>query len=149
MTQSVTLSLPEGLFDDVQRIAEASNQPLEEVLLTALRASLPDISDLPEAVVEDLLLLEKLSDTALKQVMLETVDAGDQSDLATFLEKNQEGTLTESEQERLRMLQREADKVMFRKARAVVLLLFGVSACLRWQNYKSRRPRLRDENLYS
>ena len=124
MTQSVTLNLPEGLFDDVQRIAKASNQPLEEVLLMALRVSLPDISDLPEAVVKDLLLLEKLSDAALKQVMLETVDANTQKDLSTLLEKNREGTLTESEQERLNALQREADKVMFRKARVAVLLRF-------------------------
>ena len=124
MTQSVTLNLPEGLFDDVQRIAKASNQPLEEVLLMALRVSLPDISDLPEAVVKDLLLLEKLSDAALKQVMLETVDANTQKDLSTLLEKNREGTLTESEQERLSALQREADKVMFRKARVAVLLRF-------------------------
>jgi hypothetical protein len=56
--------------------------------------------------------------------MLSTVPAAQQRELERLLCKNQAGTLTEREQQRLDKLQREADRVMLRKARATVLLRF-------------------------
>lgn len=47
-----------------------------------------------------------------------------QRELERLLCKNQAGTLTEREQQRLDKLQRKADRVMLRKVRAAVLLRF-------------------------
>src|SRR5262249_41490330 len=54
MSQTVTLNLPDNFFQPVRRTAEAMNQTIEEILLTALQASLPSLDGLPEEIVENL-----------------------------------------------------------------------------------------------
>jgi hypothetical protein len=56
--------------------------------------------------------------------MLGKVPAAQQRELDRLLRKNQAGALTEQERRKLDQLQREADHVMLRKARAAVLLRF-------------------------
>jgi hypothetical protein len=124
MSQTVTLTLPDNFFQPIQRAARATNQPVEELLLTALQASLPSLEGLPPEAERNLVELELLDDQALWRVMLETVPAEDQDQLDELLSRNQNGALTEKEREQLTALQRRADLVMLRKARAAVLLRF-------------------------
>jgi hypothetical protein len=124
MTQTVTLELPETIYLPVQRMAEATRQPVSSVLLRALRASLPPLEGLSSSLTAELVNLEKLDDDALWQIMLSRVSADKQSKLSRFLQKNKQGNLTESERIELAALQSEADRVMLRKARAAVLLRF-------------------------
>jgi hypothetical protein len=124
MSQTITLTLPDNFFQPIQRAAWATNQPVEELLLTALQASLPSLEGLPPEAERNLVELELLDDQALWRVMLETVPAEDQDMLNELLSRNQNGALTEKEREQLTALQRRADLVMLRKARAAVLLRF-------------------------
>ncbi|MGH9835256.1 MAG: hypothetical protein ACREBD_08785 [Blastocatellia bacterium] len=124
MSQTVTLTLPDKFFQPIQRAARATNQPVEELLLTALQASLPSLEGLPPEAERNLVELELLDDQALWRVMLETVPAEDQDLLNELLSRNRNGALTEKEREKLTALQRRADLVMLRKARAAVLLRF-------------------------
>lgn len=124
MTHLVTLNLPDRIYDPFQRIAEATQQPVETLLLNALRASLPPLDDLPADLANELIKLETLSDEALWKVMIETVPTGQQEVLGQLLRQNQARVLTEAEQQELEKLQRAADLVMLRKARAAVLLRF-------------------------
>lgn len=124
MSQTITLTVPDRLFLPLQRVAEATNQPVESLLLTAIQSSLPPLDGLPDATLHRLTELEKLDDDALWRVMLETVSTEDQEKISSLLTKNQSGTLSAAEQERLAALQKEADMVMLRKARAAVLLRF-------------------------
>lgn len=124
MSQNVTLTLPDSVFQPIQRTAQATNQPIEELLLHALQASLPPLEGLPENVIENLTALETLDDQSLWRVMGETVSAVLQRGLSELLERQQSASLTGAERERLTMLQQQADLVMLRKARAAVLLRF-------------------------
>jgi hypothetical protein len=124
MSQTVTLTLPDSFFQPIQRTAQATNQPIEELLLHALQASLPLLEGLPDDVIENLTALETLDDQSLWRVMGETVPAALQRELSKLLERQQSTSLTVSERERLTMLQQKADLVMLRKARAAVLLRF-------------------------
>ena len=124
MSQIVTLTLPDSVFQPIQRTARATNQRIEELLLHALQASLPPLEGLPDDVVENLTALETLNDQSLWQVMGETVPAALQRELSELLERQQSASLTGAERERLTMLQQQADLVMLRKARAAVLLRF-------------------------
>jgi len=124
MSQNVTLTLPDSVFQPIQRRARATNQRIEELLLHALQASLPPLEGLPDDVVENLTALETLNDQSLWQVMGETVPAALQRELSELLEQQQAASLTGAERERLTMLQQQADLVMLRKARAAVLLRF-------------------------
>jgi len=124
MSETITLTMPDSIFQPLQRAAQATNQPVEEMLLTALQASLPSLEGLPPEAEQNLTELESLDDRALWQVMLETAPVDKQRRLEKLLSLNQEGALSEAECEQLAELQRQADLVMLRKARAAVLLRF-------------------------
>lgn len=124
MTQTVTLELPETIYLPVQRMAEATRRPVTEVLVDALKASLPPLEGLSLALVAELANLEELSDEALWQVMLSQVPTERQRKLGRLLQKNKNRKLVEHERVELAALQSEADGVMLRKARAAVLLRF-------------------------
>ena len=124
MQQTITLTLPDNVLQPVQRVAQATKQSVEELLVTALQAALPPLEGLPPDVIQHLVALEYLDDQALWQVMLETVPLDQQNQLHDLLLHNQAGVLTDLESERLALLQQQADLVMLRKARAAVLLRF-------------------------
>jgi hypothetical protein len=124
MTQTVTLELPEAIFLPAQRMAKAIQRPVADLLIRALRASLPSLDELPPVLIADLVDLEKLNDKALWQVMLSQVPSGQQRKLNRLLAKNKNDGLTDAERIEMEALQNEADRVMLRKARAAVLLKF-------------------------
>jgi hypothetical protein len=122
--QTITLTLPDNIWQPAQRVAQATRQSVEELLVTALQAALPTLEGLPPDVVQHLVALESLDDQTLWQVMLETVPLNSQHQLHALLLRNQAGMLTDAEREQLAILQQQADLVMLRKARAAVLLRF-------------------------
>jgi hypothetical protein len=124
MPQTITLTLPDNVLQPVQRVAQATKQSVEELLVTALQAALPALEGLPPDVMQHLVALESLDDQALWRVMLETVPRDQQNRLHDLLLRNQADMLTASEHEQLAALQQQADLVMLRKARAAVLLRF-------------------------
>jgi len=124
MPQTITLTLPDHVLQPVQRLAQATKQSVEELLVTALQAALPTLEGLPSDVMQHLVALESLDDQALWQVMLETVPRDQQHQLHDLLSRNQAGVLTASEHAQLVALQQQADLVMLRKARAAVLMRF-------------------------
>jgi hypothetical protein len=124
MPETIILTIPDQVFQPIQRVAQATQQPVEALLLRALQASLPPLEGLPAEVIENLATLETLDDTALWQVMRERVPPEEQQQLQGLLERNHSGSLTEAERGRLTLLQQRADLVMLRKARPSVLLRF-------------------------
>jgi hypothetical protein len=124
MPQTITLTLPDNILQPAQRVAQATKQSVEELLVTALQAALPTLEGLPPDVVQHLVALESLDDQTLWRVMLETVPRDQQYQLHDLLLRNQAGMLTDTEREQLAILQQQADLVMLRKARAAVLLRF-------------------------
>ena len=124
MPQTITLTLPDHILQPAQRVAHATEQSVEELLVTALQAGLPTLEGLPPDVVQHLVALESLDDQALWRVMLETVPLDQQHQLHDLLLRNQAGMLTDAEREQLAIVQQQADLVMLRKARAAVLLRF-------------------------
>jgi hypothetical protein len=124
MPQTITLTLPDNVLQPVQRVAQATQQSVEELLVTALQAALPTLEGLPPDLIQHLVALESLDDQALWRVMLETVPLDQQDRLHDLLIRNQARVLTASEHEQLAVLQQQADLVMLRKARAAVLLRF-------------------------
>jgi hypothetical protein len=124
MPRTITLTLPDDVLQPVQRVAQATKQSVEELLVIALQATLPTLEGLPPDIMPHLIALESLDDQALWRVMLETVPLDQQHQLHDLLIRNQAGTLTDVEREQLAILQQQADLVMLRKARAAVLLRF-------------------------
>src|SRR5438309_11555324 len=108
MPQTITLTLPDNILQPAQRVAQATKQSVEELLVTALQAALPTLEGLPPDVMQHLVALESFDDHALGRVMLETVPLDQQHRLHDLLLRNQAGVLTALEQAQLAVLQRQA-----------------------------------------
>lgn len=132
-TETVTLQIPEIIYQRLVNTAHATQRPLEEVMLHALQVgSPPPWDDVPEEFQAELAALDKLDDNTLWQIFYTHKTAADMEEYNILLEKNSSGTLTEIERLNLISLRHEADLFMLRKAQAAVLL--------RWRGYSLPNP---------
>ncbi|MBM3234747.1 hypothetical protein FJZ31_00435 [Candidatus Poribacteria bacterium] len=123
MAQSVTLQLPEVIYERVRRAAEATKRPVEEVLVKTIEAMMPPtVDDLPLSYREEFLSMESLSDYELLKVAESIMPPTQQRRYSFLLRKNQKGTLTEKEREQLAQLGAEARKLTLRKSHAYAIL---------------------------
>lgn len=133
MVETVTLQIPEILYQRLVNTARATQRPLEEVILHALQVgSPPEWDDVPEEFQADLAALDRLDDDTLWQIVQSRKTASDMDRYNILLEGNQSNTLTEAERLELMALRHEADCFMLRKAQAAVLL--------RWRGHRVPTP---------
>ena len=126
--QTVTVQMPQTLYQRLERLAKLTRRPLEKLVVQTLEAGAPPLpDDLPEATRGMLMALENLDDAALWQVARSVVDPEQWEQHCSLLEKNQQGALTDAERTHLTYLRQEADALMLRKAYAWVLL--------KWRGY--------------
>ena len=127
-TETITLQIPEIIYQRLVNTAHATQRPLEEVILHSLQVGSPPVwDDVPEEFQAEIAALDKLDDHTLWQIFHTHKTAADMEEYNTLLEKNSSGTLTESERLNLISLRYQADLFMLRKAQAAVLL--------RWRGY--------------
>ncbi|MEW5859106.1 MAG: hypothetical protein AB1861_17255 [Cyanobacteriota bacterium] len=125
----VTLQIPEILYQRLVNTANATQRPVEEVMLHALQiGSPPEWDDVPEEFQADLAALDKLNDNTLWQIVNSRKTAVEMERYNTLLEGNSSGRLTEAERLELMTLRHEADLFMLKKAQAAVLL--------RWRGHR-------------
>jgi hypothetical protein len=123
MAQTVTLKLPEEIYECLKRAAEALQQPIETVLVQVVQAGLPpSVDDVPPEYREEFQAMARLSDQELWDVAQSTLPKAKQLQLSRLLRKNEAGTLSEKEHRKLEALHREADLITLRKAHAYALL---------------------------
>jgi RNase adaptor protein for sRNA GlmZ degradation len=94
-----------------------------------LNANIPALPDnLPAAMRETLVTLEKLDDNTLWDVAGSMISQTHQEQYSFLLEKQRQSTLTTAEQTQLEKLYNDANEQMLRKAYANVLL--------KWRGYQ-------------
>lgn len=132
-TESVTLQIPETLYQRLLNTACATQRPLEEIILHALQVgSPPQWDDVPEEFQADLAALDKLDENTLWQIANSRQTATEMERYNTLLDRNSNGMLTEAERLELIALRQSADLFMLRKAQAAVLL--------RWRGHRVPTP---------
>ncbi len=123
MAASITLQLPDRLYQRLVNTAQATHRPLEAVILHALEVgSPPDWDDVPEAFQADLAALDRLDDATLWTIAIDRKSVTQMTRYDELLDRNQEGTLTDAERLELSALRTEADRFMLCKAQAAALL---------------------------
>jgi len=122
-TVTLTLELPEEIYEHLKRAAEDLGQPLETVLMQAVQAGLPpSVEDLPPEDREEFAAMARLSDEELREIARSSLPASKQRQLSRLLHKEQESNLTEEERRKLEALHQEVDRITLRKAHAYALL---------------------------
>ena len=122
-TRTVTLTLPEVIYERASETAQVVDRSLEQVLTQSIALSLPALeTDLPPAIRSELASLPLLSDDELWAIARSTMDEDQQTRLQDLAEAKKGRPLTPAEQSVLAQLMDEAEWVMLRKAEAYRLL---------------------------
>lgn len=118
--QTITLQVPEHIYERAQQVAETTDQPLEAVFLHELEnAFLPP---LPEDEEAELSALNYLSDEALWTIAREQMPSPRQERMQGLMDGNTKGTLSEAEYQELEHLVEQGQRLMLRKGKAAALL---------------------------
>ena len=120
--QTVTLNLPDNIYQRLKRIAQTMQRPLEEFLLDAVTTALPLLDDLPPEMMDDMVALALLNDEALWRVARSTLSSADQERLDSLLDKQGREALIATEQQELDQLLSEYERVVLTRSQAAVLL---------------------------
>jgi hypothetical protein len=121
--RTVTVTLPEALYERVQETARATSRSLEDVMTQSIALSLPQLeSDLPPALRADLATLALLSDAKLREVAGSQMEITQQVALEALAQRHKQAALAPEEQSRLYSLMEQAQTIMLTKAEALRLL---------------------------
>lgn len=121
--RTITVTLPEVLYERVKITAEASARSLEDVCAQSIALSLPELEeDLPPETRSELAALPLLGDTELEHITHCAMDEEQQEELETLAELQKQRPLTTAEESTLAHLMEEAQRMMLRKAEAYHLL---------------------------
>jgi len=120
---SITLPIPDYIYDRARRIAEGTSQSIEAVLLQQLQDAFTKL--LPALAPEEQSELEALtylSDDALWTIAREQMPEDRQVRLQTLMEANSQGMLDDTQRSALEALVAQGQRLSLRKAQAAALL---------------------------
>ena len=121
--QTINIQLPDTIYQRLRRVAEAMNQPIEEVVFQTIRGHLPpsleDLSPELRRVVTD---LQHLSDEELWAIAKAPPSPQQWRRPQRLLHKAEEGTLSTVEQKELEELRMATDRFVTRRSYALALL---------------------------
>ena len=122
--RTITVTIPEMLYLQLEASARASAQSLDTVVMRSLERSVPSHLSalLPPALQAELEAMEHLSDEALRAIAYSVAPPDRISVLDSLMTQAQAGTLTPEQQAQLTALRAESEALMVRKAHAFVLL---------------------------
>ncbi len=126
---SITIELPEHIFQQLTQIAETIKRPLAEIVAQSVVSNLPPTIDraAPELQPE-LLRMQSLSDPELLSIAQSVVSLEQQHHHEQLLAKNYSSDLSDAEQQELTELRSTLDRLTLCKAYAWALL--------RWRGHR-------------
>lgn len=116
------LAIPEEMVDQARIVASKIGQPVEDVLLEPIRRIYNAEPALPADEEAELSALEWLTDDALWTIARERLPKAIAEESEDLGYKNNMGTITDAEYERLTEIVERNDRVMLRKATATAIL---------------------------
>ncbi len=120
---SVTLTVPDYVYDRARKIAEATAQPVEQVIRRQIEEAFSEpLPVLPPDEEAELAALAQLSDDALWTIAREQMPTDLQARMQTLMDRNNLGTITGAERRELETLVGRGDRLMLRKAEASAIL---------------------------
>jgi len=123
LAETVTLQVPDALYQRLVKTARVTKRSLEEVMLHALRVgSPPTWDDVPAEFQSDLAAMDQLDDESLWKIARSRKSQNEMTRYEELLDRSKSKTLNDPERKELGNLREEADRFMLRKSHAAVLL---------------------------
>lgn len=121
-SQSVTLELPEPLYEQLQARAVRRQRTVADEVLDVLTGAIPATEVLPDDLEQAIAQLVFLDDAALWQVGRSKMASDEVERLSELNAKRQREGLTEAEQQESELLVRQYERSMLVRAQAAALL---------------------------
>jgi hypothetical protein len=119
----ITVELPEPIFQQLVRIAEATSQPLEVLAAQSITSNLPpSVDNAPPEMQTELLRIQGLSIDELLEIVQTQIEPLQQAQHTALLEKNQKDEISQEEHQELSRLRSTVDRLMVCKAYAWAVL---------------------------
>lgn len=123
MSHTMTIRLPDKLYQQVTQAARLYQQPAEVIIARSLNHTLPPLlEEIPAEYCADVFPLLAMDERSLQQEMRQTFPSERWQAYEELLERKKCASLTSEEERQLAQLRREADVVMFRRSYAAILL---------------------------
>lgn len=122
MMNSVSVDIPQSLYQRLEQASAHLRKPVQEVLNETLQAALPPIEEIPEAIRSEVSALDSLEVAALEKVAESAMPHDDQQAMDHLLDLQRMRSLDDGEMARLETLRVEYGRILLRKARAFALL---------------------------
>ncbi len=123
MSHTVTIQLPDKVYQQVTQAARLYQQPAETIILRSLKYTLPPLLDeIPVQYHADVFPLLAMDDRSLQEEVQQTFPADRWQAYEALLNRKKSAPLTDAEEQQLTQLRSEADVIMFRRSYAAVLL---------------------------
>lgn len=119
---TVTVNIPEKLYERLSHRAQQTQRAVEDELLDAVASGLPLSDDLPADLETELAQLAVLGDNALWQIARSRLQPEQANKLERLHGKAQRQSLTAAEQKHEQILVREYERILLLRARAARLL---------------------------
>jgi predicted transcriptional regulator len=116
MSTQITITLPDDVYQRAKHLAQLANRDVASVLADTIQSSMPSVR-------ADAVELESVSDLADEQVVALTelqMEPSQDVRLSELLDRQQAGTLLESDRPELQSLMQIYQEGMLRKAAALV-----------------------------
>lgn len=120
--QTITVNLPARVYRRVKHTAEATQSPMEKIIVEALDMALPSIDDAPPEMADELAAMTTLTDKAMRAIARSLMPARKQARLRALSAAQHERGLKPAEVRKLDELLHEYGRVTLRKAHTYALL---------------------------
>lgn len=120
--QSLTLNLPDTLYERLKRLAENDHRSVEEEAMKRLAASIPEDETLPADLVDLLDSMQGLDDETLWQAARNDLARRATAEMSRLQARRKRKGLSVAEQQRLAHLLRQYDRGILIRAEAAALL---------------------------
>ncbi|MGH7598994.1 MAG: hypothetical protein ACREOI_21780 [bacterium] len=120
--QSVTLNLPETVYEQIQRAAIKTKRRVDEIMAEAVAAVAPIMDSAPQNLRSVLAQMAYLNDAALWQAARSTMTVEQRERLQLLHDKQQRETLTAEEKTEEQILLTLYRETILIRAQAVVIL---------------------------
>lgn len=120
--QTITLDLPEALYERVKQNSHRTNRSIEAVLLEMVAYAIPEIEELPNYLITTLESMKTLDDKALGRLARNRMSTRSLEKMEQLHHKQGREGLTTSEIETVKLLEQQYADNMLLKAQATDLL---------------------------
>ena len=119
--KTITLHIPEELYEQVERAAQASERPLETLFLDSISLFM-NFPQMPQQLNKWMEQLSSYTDTQLWGVIYHRLAENDALRLSELSDKNKQGTISVQEWDELTNLLHLVDRDMLLRSEALLLL---------------------------